>query len=89
MNFRLSLILFVIMSGVLACAQDKNPTNPNYTHEVVVEGLRNPWGFVFLPDNSMLITEKTADLFIIKMVRKLKLRMFQKLMKTVKVVLWI
>ncbi len=62
MNFRLSLILFVIMSGVLACAQDKNPTNPNYTHEVVVEGLRNPWGFVFLPDNSMLITEKDGRL---------------------------
>lgn len=53
-----SLLLFVFS----ACAQDKNPINKNNSYEVVVEDLTNPWGFVFLPDNSMLITEKEGKL---------------------------
>ena len=52
------LLLFVFS----ACAQDKNPINKNNSYEVVVEDLTNPWGFVFLPDNSMLITEKEGKL---------------------------
>ena len=33
-----------------------------YTHEVVVPELQIPWGMAFLPDGSMLITEKSGEL---------------------------
>lgn len=33
-----------------------------YDHEVIVSGLQIPWGFTFLPDGSMLITEKSGKL---------------------------
>jgi len=62
MNFRSLFILLVIFSSLLTCAQDKNPINPNYTHEVLVSDLIKPWGFVFLPDKSILITEKDGRL---------------------------
>lgn len=38
----------------------------NYSYEVVVESINIPWGFVFLPDNSMLITEKQGELIHFK-----------------------
>ena len=37
-----------------------------YSHEVVVSGLYIPWGFVFLPDNSILVTEKSGKLIHFK-----------------------
>ncbi|MFD1095513.1 PQQ-dependent sugar dehydrogenase [Salegentibacter chungangensis] len=37
-------------------------TKAEYKHEVVVSGLQIPWGFTFLPDGSMLITEKSGEL---------------------------
>ena len=43
----------------------------NHSHEVVVPDLNIPWGFVFLPDDAMLITEKAGDLFILKMEKTL------------------
>lgn len=36
--------------------------NSEYTHEVVVPDLQIPWGMAFLPDGSMLITEKSGEL---------------------------
>ena len=36
--------------------------NTEYTHEVVVPELQIPWGMAFLPDGSMLITEKSGEL---------------------------
>ena len=38
----------------------------NKEYEVVVPELNNPWGFTFLPDNSMLITEKEGKLIHFK-----------------------
>ncbi|AUC80911.1 PQQ-dependent sugar dehydrogenase [Lacinutrix sp. Bg11-31] len=49
-----------------ACAQDKNPINNKNSHEVIVSELTNPWGFVFLPDSSMLITEKEGKIIHFK-----------------------
>jgi glucose/arabinose dehydrogenase len=48
-----------------------NPTTSvleldNFTYKVVVDGLSNPWGFTFLPDGSMLITEKEGELIHFK-----------------------
>ena len=50
----------------MACAQDKNPTNKENIHEIIVSDLDIPWGFVFLPDESMLITEKSGQLIHFK-----------------------
>ena len=35
-------------------------------YEIVVPDLNIPWGFTFLPDNSMLITEKEGTLIHFK-----------------------
>ena len=35
-------------------------------YELVVSDLSIPWGFTFLPDNSMLITEKSGELIHFK-----------------------
>lgn len=59
-------IIGLILISILTCAQDKNPTNTKNTHEVVVSGLNIPWGFTFLPDGSMLITEKAGQLIHFK-----------------------
>jgi len=39
------------------------PGNPNYKYETVVADLEIPWGFTWLPDGSMLITEKEGKLY--------------------------
>ena len=48
--------------GFISCAQDKNPINNDHGYEVVVSDLTIPWGFVFLPDGSMLINEKEGKM---------------------------
>jgi glucose/arabinose dehydrogenase len=59
-------IIFIVFT---ACAQQKDseveaqtPSTINYTSELVVSELNIPWGMVFLPDGSMLITEKSGEL---------------------------
>ena len=57
---------FVVLLST-SCAQtpDKSinlPKTIDFTVESVVSGLQNPWGMVFLPDGSMLITEKSGKL---------------------------
>lgn len=41
-------------------------SNTNYTTELVVGDINIPWGLAFLPDGSMLITEKNGQLFQFK-----------------------
>lgn len=41
-------------------------TTANYEYEMVVPELQIPWGFTFLPDGSMLITEKSGKLIHFK-----------------------
>jgi len=66
----LFIISFISLS---ACAQKNKstveaeaPTDINYTTEIVVPELDIPWGFVFLPDGALLITEKTGELIHFK-----------------------
>lgn len=65
MKIKLPIIGLILVS-ILTCAQDKNPTNTKNTYEVIVEGLSIPWGFTFLPDGTMLITEKSGQLIHFK-----------------------
>ena len=41
---------------------EEQVTNAEYESEVVVPGLQIAWGIAFLPDGSMLITEKSGEL---------------------------
>jgi aldose sugar dehydrogenase len=61
-----SIIIGLILTSTLACAQDKNPVNTKNSYEVIVSDLNIPWGFTFLPDSSMLITEKSGQLIHFK-----------------------
>ncbi|WP_370631309.1 PQQ-dependent sugar dehydrogenase [Robertkochia aurantiaca] len=42
------------------------PEETSYTLETVVEGISIPWGMEFLPDGSMLITDKSGELIHFK-----------------------
>ena len=65
-----SLAICIAFFTLTACAQDKNPTNTENSHEVVVADLNIPWGFTFLPDGAMLITEKSGELIHFKNKKK-------------------
>src|SRR5690606_30689155 len=67
------LILVLILSPVfLSCAQQKqnditiDSSVKSYDTEVIVPNLQVPWGMVWLPDMSMLITERNGDLIHFK-----------------------
>ena len=72
-NLTKFLIGVVVLCSLNSCGQTKKndveiSTSPDskYTTEVVVPDLSIPWGMVFLPDGSMLITEKAGDLIHFK-----------------------
>ena len=44
----------------------------NYSLELVVPNLEIPWGIAYLPDNSLLITEKQGELIHFKNGKKTK-----------------
>lgn len=62
-------LLALLLITVFACAQQteteiiaEESINLEYTTELVVPELTIPWGMTFLPDGSMLITEKSGTL---------------------------
>ena len=66
-------LLMLILMSFYACAQQvesevkaENPSTINYTTEIVVPDINIPWGIAFLPDGSMLITEKAGELIHFK-----------------------
>lgn len=74
MSFKNKFLFISIFYAILACAQDKNPVNTEHSYEVVVEDLNNPWGFTFLPDKSMLITEKEGKIIHFKNGTKIQIK---------------
>jgi len=67
------LLYLISFISLLACAQKnksiveaETPTTINYKVEIVVPELDIPWGFVFLPDGALLITEKSGELIYFK-----------------------
>ncbi len=62
---------FFVVITITSCAQKndndvKTPSETTITAELVVEGLQIPWGMAFLPDGSMLITEKSGEMIHFK-----------------------
>lgn len=74
MIYRFASFILLSFFTIVSCAQDKNPVNTHHDYEVVVPDLQIPWGFVFLPDNSMLITEKEGDLIHFKDGKKIMIQ---------------
>jgi glucose/arabinose dehydrogenase len=77
-NF-LSMFIFLAIMG-FACAQDRTigpeittPENENYTVETVIDDMQIPWGMAFLPDGSLLVTEKEGEMFRFKDGEKTKI----------------
>jgi len=64
----LSAYLLCVLCISAACAQETREndvaitSNTDYTYEVIVSDLTNPWGMDFLPDGSVLVTEKSGEL---------------------------
>ncbi|MFV0540140.1 MAG: PQQ-dependent sugar dehydrogenase [Aestuariibaculum sp.] len=72
------IILFLWV--ITVCAQQtrssvkaETPKDTNYTIELIVPDLSIPWGLVFLPDGSMLISEKSGKLILFKNNRKISI----------------
>ena len=64
------LYFFVVMHN-FSCAQKVDnevhtPKKSTFTATLFVPDIQLPWGFVFLPDKSLLITEKSGDLIHFK-----------------------
>lgn len=71
MKFSSFLIFLTITFSACAQQQKENDITleddpKNYTTEVVVPNLQIPWGMTWLPDGSMLITEKSGELIHFK-----------------------
>ena len=69
MKSTLLLLLSVSVISITACAQKdttiKDPVT-SFDYELVVGEMQTPWGMTFLPDGSMLITEKSGELIHFK-----------------------
>ena len=70
---QLHFLLAIVFISFSACAQQtesavkaESPIAINYTTELVVSTINIPWGIAFLPDGSMLITEKEGELIHFK-----------------------
>ncbi|WP_434035465.1 PQQ-dependent sugar dehydrogenase [Formosa sp. 4Alg 33] len=73
MTYIKHLLSIVLLLHFTACAQEKKLPVNDYPFETVVSDLNNPWGFVFLPDQSMLITEKSGTLIHFKDGKKINI----------------
>jgi len=60
MNFKYHLVFLFFSFSLITCAQNGPIVDTDY--EVIVPDLNIPWGFAFLPDNSVLVTEKEGKL---------------------------
>ena len=83
------LVVTGLLSGISSCSQNDIPKNTEYTHEIVVNNLSIPWGFTFLPDGSLLISEKEENLFITQTDKEQKLLDYPKMRFWARVALWI
>lgn len=70
---RYTLLFFILFLAILSSQAQSDPRQANIlpdektvSFELVLDGLQNPWGFVFLPNGEMLITEKSGEILRVK-----------------------
>lgn len=70
---RLLVVFTLGFSFLFGCAQSRKEKDlslqtkeRNYSVDMVVDNLNNPWGMTWLPDGSMLIAEKSGELLHVK-----------------------
>mgnify|MGYP001204773018 FL=1 len=68
----LILFLIFIMTYIPSCSSQENPPlvktpeKKEYTYEVIIDGINIPWGFCFISNNKILVTEKSGKLFFVE-----------------------
>ncbi|MGY0392864.1 PQQ-dependent sugar dehydrogenase [Bizionia sp. KMM 8389] len=72
------ILIFISLTSILACGQNQKQTKKAYKYDIIVPNLEIPWGFTFLPDNTMLITEKKGQLLHFKNGEKIEISGFPK-----------
>lgn len=60
------VVLLFEACGQMADKTIKSPLTDSFTATLVVGDLQNPWGMAFLPDGSILTTEKAGKLILFK-----------------------
>ena len=66
-NHILALVACLIMTTMSACTQAKTFISEKHRFEVVTvaQGLEHPWSLAFLPDGTLLVTERPGRLRVI------------------------
>ncbi len=76
-NSIVSLYLIVLALNFSCAQQSENqvdtPSGVPFTEVLFIDGITIPWGMAFLPDGSMLVTEKSGDLLLVKDGKKTKI----------------
>ncbi len=77
-NSIVSLWFFAVMI-CMSCAQNdqnsvENPSQEVFSAELFVDDLQIPWGMVFLPDGSLLISEKSGSLICFRDGKKIEIQ---------------
>lgn len=60
---------FFVVLLTSSCAQKSDsginiPKTLDFTEELVISGIQNPWGMAFLPNGGILVTEKSGKLYL-------------------------
>ncbi len=69
-NSIILLYIFVVMNNI-SCGQKADndvqlPKENTFSADLIIENLEIPWGMEFLPDGSILVTEKAGELILYK-----------------------
>lgn len=62
MKFFASLLLLVFLSSTACSAQDFK----GYSTETVIDGIRVPWGMVWLPSGDLLVSERGGEIYRVR-----------------------
>jgi quinoprotein glucose dehydrogenase len=66
MNALSLILLFLPLAACTTTDTSEPQTSTGYTVQIIKTGISVPWGMAFLPDGSMLITDKEGELRVIR-----------------------